>query len=180
VNLFGHFLEQARFAAVPVNAGVGGYGALEEAWTAETYSRRVETSLVVENLYLNDVNGDPRRVMAEAGVPSGSYHDMFSSLGRLVRHCNHDGLPVVICVIPDKEQFARGRSARHFQERVGRWCAEHGVPFLDAFPYLKQHGADANYFAWDPHLNERGHRAYAEFLFGQLRPLLETRFAHRS
>ncbi len=179
VNLFGHMLEQAGIDAVPVNAGVGGYGALEEAFTAETYSRPVEASLVVESLYLNDVNGDPRRVMMEGRVPPGSYHEMFASLARLAHHCAEDGVALVVCVIPDKEQFPRGRQARHFQDRVRSWCAAHDVPFVDAFPYLKQHGAEANYFTWDPHLNEQGHRAVATLLFERLRPQLDARFHHR-
>jgi lysophospholipase L1-like esterase len=177
-SLFGRRMRQAGLAGVPVNGGVAGYGTLEAAWTAENYTRRVGAAVVVENLYLNDVSGDPWRVMGVGLLPPGSYHEMFSYLARLARHCRREGLPLALSVIPDKQQFGRGPSLRRFQERVGRWCADRDVLFLDALPYLEQHGGAANYFAWDPHLNEQGHRLLADFLFEQTRPLLERRLAH--
>lgn len=176
VSLFGRGLNQAGLAVVPINAGVSGYGALEEAWTAETYASPVHARVVIANLYLNDVNGNPGLVMADR-VPRGEYRTMFSYLGHLKRFCVDRNLDLIVSVIPDKQQIRKRPRATAFQERTQRWCARNDVPFVNALPYLRRVGGEDNYFSWDPHLNEEGHRNYSAFLLEQTLPLLRGRFA---
>lgn len=176
VSLFGHGLHQAGLAVLPINAGVSGYGALEEAWTAETYASPAHAKVLIENLYLNDVNGNPGLVMTDR-VPRGDYRTMFSYLGHLKRFCVDHELDLIVSVIPDKQQIRKRPRATAFQERTRRWCARNHVPFVDALPYLRRFGGEANYFSWDPHLNEEGHRNYSAFLLEQTLPLLRARFA---
>jgi hypothetical protein len=175
VSLFGRALHQAGLAMLPVNAGVNGYGTLEEAWTAETYASAVNAKVLIENLYLNDVTADPKVVLADR-VPRGAYRTMFSFLRRLKRFCTDHDLDLIVSVIPDKEQIRLRPRATTFQKRTKEWCTGSGVLFVDPLPFLRSVGGESNYFSWDAHLNEEGHRNYSAFLLGQTLPLLRARF----
>lgn len=175
VSRFGRMMSEAGLRAVPVNAGVNGYGTLEEAWTAETYARGLDARVVIENLFPNDA-GDPREVRKDR-APKENYRVMFGQLERLAAYCEKNGLALVVSVIPAAEQFG-GRSTP-FQKRVRRWCSSRGVPFLNPLRYLRARGGPQNYLGWDPHLNEEGHRNYATFLFEQTLPLLRARFQRK-
>jgi hypothetical protein len=74
--------------------------------------------------------------------------------------CRSRQLGLIVAVIPDKEQLGAGPSVLGFQQRIDHWCHDVGVRCLDALPYFETHGAASNYFAWDAHLSEEGHRAW--------------------
>lgn len=170
-SLYGRLMRQAGLRATPVNGGVNGYGTLEEAWTAENFAPRLGTKLVIENLFLNDAGNE--RAVLRGRAPPDQLARMFRDLDRLEAFCRQNVLPLVVSVIPAKQQL--GATAEGFQEQVRGWCARRGVPFLNPRRHLEQHGGVRNYFDWDPHLNEDGHRAYAAFLFEHTRSLLEAR-----
>jgi lysophospholipase L1-like esterase len=178
VSRFGRRLREAGFSATVFNAGVGGYGALEQAWSVEVFAERLRVRLAVAGLYLNDVHGDPRRVIA-GQVGRGAYRRMFEPLERLVRFCREKDVALLVAVMPDKEQLGSPPDARVFQERVAAFCRERGVPFLDPLPRFEAQGGPANYLDWDAHFSEAGHQRFAELLFEATRELLEARFERR-
>jgi lysophospholipase L1-like esterase len=176
VNLYGLAMLRAGIRSYPINAGVDGYGTLEEAWTAERFVGPMKARLVIVNLFLNDVELNYHKVIKGGGFPESNYGEMFRYLRRLTDHCRARGADVVIAVIPAKEQirlFPRGTS---FQDRVRSWCGRQGVLFLDPLPHLRRVGGEGNYIPWDPHLDVEGHRNYADFLFRTTRPLLDCAF----
>jgi hypothetical protein len=89
--------------------------------------------------------------------------------------CRSRQLGLIVAVIPDKEQLGAGPSVLGFQQRIDHWCHDVGVRCLDALPYFETHGAASNYFAWDAHLSEEGHRNYASFLLEAGRSILDER-----
>jgi hypothetical protein len=179
VSRFGLRLRQAGFEATAVNAGVGGYGTLEQAWTVETYAKPLRARMAVASLYLNDVHGDPRRVIA-GQVGRGAYRRMFLPLEQLVRFCREADVALVVAVIPDKEQLGAPPEARAFQERVADFCRARGVLFIDPLARFEAEGGPANYLDWDAHLSEPGHERFARLLFDATRGLLEERFGAAS
>jgi lysophospholipase L1-like esterase len=173
-SLFGGGLKAAGYDAAALNAGVAGYGVAEENWTAERFAERVDARLLIVSLYLNDVHGDPRRVMSGA-VPQRNWRRLLRELDHLDGVCRSRQLGLIVAVIPDKEQLGAGPSVLGFQQRIDHWCHDVGVRCLDALPYFETHGAASNYFAWDAHLSEEGHRNYASFLLEAGRSILDER-----
>jgi lysophospholipase L1-like esterase len=176
VNRYGHMLRRAGVDALPINGGVEGYGVLEESWTARRVALPLHARVIIVNLFLNDVCEDIGMVLGGEGVPQEFYRTMFRHLGYLERFCQQEGILLVVAVIPAREQIRLGESNTYFQERVARWCAKRNVEFLDPLPFFRNHGGEANYFSWDPHLNERGHRRYAAFLFRRTRAIVADAF----
>ncbi len=163
-NLFGAEMQAAGIRAVPVNAGVDGYGAHEYAWTAQYLAGALKPRVVILSLYANDAHENDLAVIRNA-IPARRYVEMFSHLDRLAETCRSQGQRLLVSVIPHKEEVRAERTPGHFQRRVARWCASRRLPFLDPLDVFRAAGADALYLSWDPHLSEQGHRVYATFLF---------------
>lgn len=171
VNLFGLEMHAAGIRAVPVNAGVNGYGALESAWTAERFADQLRPRVVILSLYPNDAHENDLAVIRGA-IPERRYVEMFRDLDRLAGTCRRHGQQLLVSVIPHKNEVRAEQATRYFQRRVASWCASHGVPFLDPLDRFRKIGADRLYFSWDPHLSERGHRVYADLLLQRALPWL--------
>jgi hypothetical protein len=172
VNLFGHRLADAGLAAVPVNAGVNGYGPLEECWTVEHYAVALGTRVVIANLFPNDVDADYQKVVRGGPVPEASYQEMLGYLDRMWTFCRAHEIALVVSAIPAKEQMPGSVPESPFERRVAAWCRTRGVPFLDPREDFRAAGVDEVYFSSDAHLSEKGHRLYATFLFQRCEPIL--------
>jgi hypothetical protein len=172
VNLFGRRMRAAGLRGRPVNAGVNGYGALEECWTVEHYAVDLGARVVVANLFPNDVDSNYLAVIGGAPVPEERYTEMFRYLGRMWDHCRAQGIALVVAAIPAREQMARSQPESPFEPRVRSWCQDRRIPFLSPLEVFRTHGAAEIYFPVDAHLRERGHAVYADFLFEQCLPTL--------
>ena len=148
----------------PLNLGVNGYGALEMHWLLERYAGELAPSLVVANLFPNDVGPDAAAVIRGRGTSSRAYRRLFSHLAAMVALARTGGFRFAVALVPTREQVARRGAAAVFQERVTSWCESIDVPCLDPRIALRETGARAAYFPWDPHFTPAGHDRYAEFL----------------
>ncbi len=172
VSLFGGRLRAAGLPGVPVNAGVNGYGPLEECWTVEHFATQLGARVVVANLFPNDVQADFPAVVAGARVPEALWGEMFGYLDRLADFCQAKGLALLVAAIPAREQLSLTPGESPFDRRVAAWCRARGLPFLSPLAVFRAQGAGTVYFPSDPHLSEAGHSIYAQFLFERSLPLL--------
>jgi len=178
VNLFGRELGAEGLDAVPLNAGVDGYSALEESWIVDRYAAAVRARIVVDTLFPNDVHTEYEKVIRGEGVPEENYRAMFASLERMRDRCRAERIELVISLMPAREQVDALVPATVFQDRVTAWCRVHDVRVLDPLARFRRIGR-LLYLPRDPHLSPEGHREYAAFLFEELRTLLESEFARR-
>lgn len=172
VNLFGHHMVEAGLGGVPVNAGVNGYGTLEECWTVEHFAVALGTRVVIANLFPNDVDSDYQKVVLGGPVPEAGYREMLGYLDGMWSFCRAHGIELVVSAIPAKEQMPTWIPESPFEQRVAVWCRSRGVPFLDPREDFRAAGSDEVYFSSDAHLSEKGHRRYAAFLFQRSAPIL--------
>jgi hypothetical protein len=172
VNLFGHRMADAGLSGVPVNAGVNGYGALEECWTVEHYALALGARVVFANLFPNDVESNYQNVALGGPVPEKSYREMLGYLDGMWSYCDAHHIALVVSAIPAKEQMPRSVPESPFERRVAAWCRTRGVPFLDPREEFRAAGVDEVYFSSDAHLSEKGHARYAAFLFDRSLPIL--------
>jgi GDSL-like lipase/acylhydrolase family protein len=172
VNLFGHRMEDAGLTGTAVNAGVNGYGALEECWTVEHYAVALGARVVVANLFPNDVDVDYQNVVRGGPVAEKSYQEMFGYLDRMWTHCRAHGIVLVVAAIPAKEEMPPSAAESPFERRVAAWCRTRDVPFLDPREDFRAAGVEEVYFSSDAHLSEKGHARYAAFLYERSLPIL--------
>jgi hypothetical protein len=177
VNLLGHRLADAGLPAVPVNAGVNGYGPLEECWTVEHYAVALGARVVITSLFPNDVDADYQKVALGGTVPEASYQEMFGYLDGMWTFCRAHGIALVVSALPAKEQMPLTVPESPFERRVAAWCRRRHVPFLDPREDFRAAGVDEVYFASDAHLSEKGHGRYAAFLFQHTWPILHEALA---
>jgi hypothetical protein len=174
VNLYGHLMRAAHLPGVPVNAGVNGYGTLEECWTVEQYALPLGARVVVANLFPNDVESDFQNVVRGGRVPEEKYAQMFFYLDRMATFCAAHHIALIVAAIPAREQMDSRLSESPFEARVRAWCRARALPFLDPLQDFRRAGPGEIYFAVDPHLSEKGHARYARFLFHNSLPILEA------
>src|SRR4029078_6448045 len=104
--LFGHHMKDAGLPGTAVNAGVNGYGALEECWTVEDYADGLGTRVAVRNLFPNDVDANYQSVVLGGPVPEVRYAEMFGYLARMRTYCLGHGIALVVARIRDKGRHA--------------------------------------------------------------------------
>lgn len=177
VSLFGDRMRKEGLPGIPVNAGVNGYGTLEECWTVEHFAAALNARVVIENLFPNDVESDFPNVVLGGPVPEENYAEMFRYLDRMTDHCRSHGILLVVSAIPAREQMSPRLSESPFETRVRAWSQSRNVVFLDPLQRFRDAGAENVYFPVDPHLSEKGHATYADFLFEACRTLLERALA---
>jgi len=171
VARFGRKLTSDGFPIRPLNLGVGGYGTMEECWLLEHFAPLLRPAAVILNMYPNDVMRDAATVVRGTGVPEERYRHVFKYLARITKHCRQSGIVLVVAAIPSPRQVGALREFSCFQDRIGAWCREHSLPFLD--PQDAFAAADSIlYIPWDGHLSVEGHALYADFLHRKAGPLL--------
>jgi hypothetical protein len=166
VTRYGERLRTAGLRVNVVNGGVNGYGVSEEAWTVEEFASALGARVIVVNLFPNDVVPD-FRMLVRAGAHEESYEEMFRHLKRIRNFSLGRDALLIVAALPPEEQLGLKGSESLWQARVARWCSREGVLFVDPLPRFRELGARNVYFGWDPHLNESGHRHYADWLASQ-------------
>ncbi len=171
VARFGRRLASGGLAVRPLNLAVGGFGTMEECWMLEHFAPLLKPRAVILNMYPNDVIRNATAVVRGVGVPEERYQHVFHYLGRIAEHCRQSGVALIVAVIPTPRQLGALQSFSCFQDRIGAWCREHALPFLD--PHETFAAAERElYIPWDGHLTVDGHALYADFLYREAGPLL--------
>ena len=175
VNQYGHMVrDRLRLAVCPINAGVEGYGTLEESYVLDTYFDAFgRPPLVVVMHYVNDVADDEEAVLRGAVSESDPrWQVSLSYLDRMIGRARRAGASILVGAIPTFPQFAAPETRRNYQDILRRFCEARAVRFVDLFDPLERFGPDLAYFDDDPHWTASGHRAVAATLFEATRDLL--------
>ena len=175
VNRYGHLArERLRVSACPINAGVEGYGSLEESYVLETYFDAFgRPPIVVVMHYVNDVDDDEDAVFrGTVPVADPRWATSLSYLDRIAAAARAGGSTLLVAAIPSAQQFAAPETRRNYQEVLRRFCERRGVGFVDLFDPIDRSGPGRVYFEDDPHWTPAGHRVAAEALFEATRGLL--------
>ena len=171
VTRFGRKLASGGLSVRPLNLGVGGFGTMEECWMLEHFAPLLKPRAVILNMYPNDVMRDATAVVRGAGVPEERYQHVFEYLARIAAHCRQSGIALVVAAIPSPRQVGPLRESACFQDRIGSWCRERSLAFVD--PHDTFAAADTKlYIPWDGHLSNDGHALYADFLHRAAGPLV--------
>jgi lysophospholipase L1-like esterase len=181
---------QGSFEATDLGFSLGADGALRHVPPDESVPpppprpRSTSHRLLLRHSYLYRFTSDRLRVaLTRAGVtgrllaledegPAWALHDAL--LGELARRARRLGIPLVVAILPDQVQVepgarVSGLEPRHVevQARMSASAAAHGIPLVDLLPGLVEERKAAGaplYYAWDRHLNARGHAALARLL----------------
>ena len=129
MNLFGHLVrERLRIQACPVNAGVEGYGTLEESCILETYYDTLARPPLVVVLHSpNDVDDDEDAVVGGA-IPETDprWRTSLSYLERIAAFSRKAGACLLVAAIPSSRQFAIPASRGNYQDVLARFCRLRG------------------------------------------------------
>jgi lysophospholipase L1-like esterase len=175
VNRYGHLVrERLRLSACPINAGVEGYGSLEESYVLGAYFEAFgRPPLIVLMHYANDVDDDEDAVIRGAvGEADPRWTTSLSYLDRIADAARAHGASLLIAAVPPARQFATPDSRRHYQDVLRRFCELRGIRFVDLFDSINRSGPGLAYFQDDPHWTPAGHRVVAETLFSATRDML--------
>ena len=177
----------SRYAAVaqvtsglhvcPVNAGVDGYGTLEEAYVLEqSFQIAGRPRLVFVMYYTNDVDAAGKGLLES--LPSDADYGWRVSLAyleRMITFTRERGereATLVIAVIPQKEQFGDLSTQRRYDDVLRAFGKSRGVQVIDLLDSLKTYGPDRVYLDWDLHFSRAGHQLVAEILYRETASLL--------
>jgi lysophospholipase L1-like esterase len=175
VNRYGHLVrERLRVSACPINAGVDGYGSLEESFVLDTYFEQFgRPAVVVAMHYPNDVDDNVDSVIRGAVAESDArWTTSLSYLDRIAAAARARGASLLIAAIPPSGQFAVPGTRRNYQDVLRRFCEPRGIRFVDLFDSLNRSGPALAYFDDDPHWTPAGHRVVAEALLSATRDML--------
>ena len=95
-------------------------------------------------------------------------------LAEIARACGERGVPVIVMLMPSKEDVQAGATER-FTEEIGALAGEagrEGAEIVDLMPVLLAHGGRTLYFPTNRHINADGHRVVGEALARSLEELL--------
>jgi lysophospholipase L1-like esterase len=168
VNRYGHLVrDRLGLSICPINAGVEGYGSLEESYVLETYfDTFARPPLIVLMHYANDVADDVDAVLGGALAESDAkWQTSLDYLSRMEAFAHRAHATLVIAAIPPAGQFSTTWTRRNYQEVLRRFCARQRVPFVDLFDSLERFGSGRAYFDDDPHWTPAGHQVVAEALY---------------
>lgn len=170
VNVFGHLVrERSGVRLCPVNAGVNGYGPLEEAHVLEhDFEAAGRPTIVYVMFFANDVDADFDAVI-NGTLRDGErrWRESLAYLARIQLYAAGHGARVVLAAIPPAEQvFMRG-SQEYYQRPLREFAAREGIRFVNLIDRLSSPDAHTFYWGWDPHFTPRGHRAVAEALYAE-------------
>lgn len=89
-------------------------------------------------------------------------------LSKIKDMCDKARIVFVVVAIPPKEQFNFGIKA-FYQKRLGDFCAENSIIFLDLYDYFEKNDPAKLYLDWDPHFTKEGNHACAVFTFDEIK-----------
>ena len=165
-NRFGRIAHQNGIPVCVVNAGVNGYGSLEEAYIAENYYKTFHYTHVILMYFPNDVQASYDRVLLGIGKNLGEkWQASLGYLKRISEFCRQRNVFFAVAAIPPKEQFGGFRIKRNYQKKLKAFFEKEGILFIDLYDLIQKEGSGKIYFKWDPHFTPYGHEKVAEFLW---------------
>ena len=176
VNRYGHLVrDRLRIAVCPSDAGVEGYGSLEECYGFETYFEALgRPPVIVVMHYANDIEDDEDAVLqGRVRERDRTWQESQSFLERMAAFARSKGATMLIAAIPPAQQLAAPETRQNYQGVLRRFSERNGIGFVDLLDPLVQSGARTAYFEDDPHWTPAGHRVAAETLLEATRGLLD-------
>jgi lysophospholipase L1-like esterase len=177
VNRYGHLVRgRLDLRVCPVNAGVNGYGSLEEAYVLEHYFEATgRPRLVIVMHFPNDIDADYDAVLNGTVANSRSkWDESLSYLRRMAEFSRQHGALMVLAAIPPSGQMSHLSTRSNYQEVLRVFCAKEKIPFIDVMNGFRTFREDAIYWQWDPHFTPRGHQVVAEILYDETRTILAS------
>jgi lysophospholipase L1-like esterase len=174
VNRYGHLVrDRSPLRICPVNAGVNGYGSLEESYVLEhDFDAAGRPSLVFLMYFPNDVDADYVAVIDGTVADAGrKWAESLAYVRRAAAFSREHGAALVLAAIPPVEQLSRPSTRANYQDLLRRFCETEAIPFVDLLAELESGEHQGLYWDWDPHFTPRGHARVAEILFQQSRSL---------
>ena len=158
----------------PVNAGVNGYGSLEEAWVLEhDFDAAGAPPLVFVMHYPNDVAGLDNAIVGSGVMQTRAvWQESLGYLTRMTDFSRRRGATLIIAAIPPFEQVVDEWSEAPYQDVLRQFCEREGLQFIDLLQGIPRADAHDIYFEWDSHFTPKGHRRVAEILYEQTKPVL--------
>ena len=161
----------------PVNAGVNGYGALEENYVLEHYFEAAgRPGVVMVMPYVNDIDSDHEAIASTAGPierADRKWRDNLQHLARIAHFCRDHHAVLVVAPIPYFVQAKNHEGRDDYQDVLHRFSDRQGALFVDVLPKFASVNADDLYFSWDPHFSPAGHRAVARILYDETKAAIE-------
>ena len=176
VNIYGRIVrERSGVRLCPVNAGVNGYGSLEEAYLLEhDFEAAGRPSLVFVMFFANDVDADYDAVLKGTLVDrERRWRDSLEFIARMKQFASARGSTLIIAAVPPAEQVLAHGSQEHYQNVLRDFSRQAGIRFVNLLDRLASPEARSFYWDWDPHFTPRGHRAVADALYLETEDLLE-------
>ena len=157
-----------------VNAGVNGYGSLEERFVLEhEFAGAGRPSLIFVMYFPNDVDSDFNRVIEGRLADAGRlWEASLSELRRMHRFAVARGSTLVLAAIPPAAQSFGRLTQTHYQDILRDFASNEGIRFVDLYDGFVARDPHPLYWPWDPHLTPVGHRRVAELLYDATKDLL--------
>jgi len=170
----GQCLSREQVPRKVLEAGVDGYGSLEESFVLDTYYETFgRPPLIVVMHYPNDVDDNEFVVIRGAvGEADPRWTTSLSYLARIAATARAQGASLLIVAIPPSTQLAAPDTRRNYQDVLRRFCEREGVRFVDLLDTLGQRDVRDIYIERDPHWTATGHQAVAEILYEGTKDLL--------
>jgi hypothetical protein len=174
VNRYGRLARDRGVRVCPVNAGVDGYGSMEEAYTVEhEFEAAGRPHIIFVMHFPNDVAADEGAIVTGTLTDASlSWDSSLSYLRRIAALSRARDVRVVLAAIPPSAQLSDPSTRRHYQDRLRRFAETEHITFVDLFDGIRDaNRAGAVYWTWDPHFTPRGHQV---ILYEHTRGLLSS------
>jgi len=174
-NLYGRLARAEGVAVCPVNAGVNGYGSLEERFVLEhDFEAAGCPSLVFVMYFPNDVDWDFNAVVDGTLKDSERlWRASLTELSRMHRFAaEHHSVLVLVAIPPAAHVFNRTPQT-HYEDVLRTFAKQEGVPFINLYQDFVARDPQPLYLPWDPHFAPEGHREVAKLLYEKTRELLK-------
>jgi len=167
--------ERSSFTLCPVNAGVNGYGSLEERYTLEhQFEHAGRPSIVFVMYFANDVDQDHDAVITgQLRDAARLWQESLAQLDKMKRFADEHQVRLVLAAIPPREQILDKVPQTYYQDILRDFCERDGITFVNLFEGLVSHGLQGLYLDGDPHFTPLGHQVVAELLYDATKGLLK-------
>lgn len=171
--------DQATRACV-VNGGVNGYGSLEQAYTTEYFYPFYHFDVLYVMYFANDVHANFKKVLSEEKTPEEAqeialaWQTSFKYLKQMKQFSVEKNIPMILVVIPTKDQYHGSSDLERYQYRLKRFAEEENVFFYDPYEDIKEVGSDKIFFPDDYHFSFDGNRLFAEMLYENTKQWLKN------
>jgi lysophospholipase L1-like esterase len=154
-----------------INAGVNGYGILEEFFILKKFYKKFNIKKVVLNVFVNDIENKIVEVLTgrlyNIKIKWEKYFDWLKQFNDF---CLKNKIRFYLSVIPAKQQYIlKNNTYENYQIMIKNFCLNNNIKFLDVYNEFTKYNADDIYIKYDDHFNIKGHKLYSEFLYKNIK-----------